>query len=100
MDPPFEKSEVVKPIQINTMYKNLTGEDLLISGWGSSKNENVSTQLQSASIEVTRYQKDLVLGDFRFSVGKIIEMSGSDGVGACFGDSGGNFIQYQKSLGF
>ena len=34
IDPPFEETDTVKPIQINDIYENLVGQEILISGWG------------------------------------------------------------------
>ena len=101
VDPPFQESDVVKPIRINQwdVLKDLTGKEVLISGWGDTKEEEDPNQLQSAVLKVSEYQNDTslkfcglgmdVVPDNCITVSDEMIMSGSDGIGACYGDSGG-----------
>ena len=102
VDPPFQESDVVKPIRINQwdMFEDLTGKEVLISGWGDTKEEEDPDQLQSATLKVSEYKNDHPLNICMFgdaaacnTVNDEIILSDAHGVGACHGDSGGIFIK-------
>jgi len=85
IDPPFEKSDDLSPIQRNDAYENIVGKKVLISGWGSTTNETDPQQLQKAVLTVEDHELD----NTPYDVGHVINLWSSDGVGACHGDSGG-----------
>ena len=81
IDPPFEVSDSVKPIQINDMDSNLEGQKVLMSGWGATTSDYHPDQLSEVLMEI----KSQEYSDFW-----VIIMESSKGEGACYGDSGGN----------
>ena len=85
VNPPFKESVKIKPIQINDVFKNLTGKNVLISGWGHTTDEFWPDKLQKTLVIVRSY-------DYGNDYGKCVLMRSSEGNnGACNGDSGGNF---------
>ena len=72
----------IKPIRINDVQRNLKGKDVLISGWGKTTEVHSPLQLRKAVMKITRHRND-------YRAGKTIEMMSFNGIGACFGDSGG-----------
>ena len=94
IDPPFEQSDHVLPIQRNDAHENIVGKKVLISGWGSTTNEWFSPQLQK--VVLTAEDQELDRGPF--DIGHVINLRGSDGKGACSGDSGGKKVQQLMQL--
>ena len=88
IDPPFEESDTVKPIQINDMYENLEEDEVLISGWGATT-DDFPDQLQKILMKISSQGKGGKFDDF-FPRFMVFNMDSSEGEGACFGDSGGN----------
>ena len=86
LDPPLEESDVIEPIPINDIYGDLKGKDVLISGWGETRDEASPLQLQAVSLEVTSHTVRMQ------SAGMSLYMENFEGKGACFGDSGGNLV--------
>ena len=86
LDPPLEESDVIEPIPINDIYGDLKGKDVLISGWGETRDEASPLQLQAVSLEVTSHTVRMQ------SAGMSLNMENFEGKGACFGDSGGNLV--------
>ena len=80
IDPPFEQTDHISPIQRNDAYENIVGKKVLISGWGSTTNEKKSQQLQKAVLTVEDQELDE------------LHLWSPDGIGACFGDSGGTKV--------
>ena len=102
VDPPFEESDVIKPIRINEWIdlQDLSGKEVLISGWGFTREEMEPNQLQSAFLKVSEYKNDHPLPICKYddvapdvcnTVNDEMILSGSNGIGACHGDSGGIF---------
>jgi len=58
IDPPFEQSDLLSPIQRNDAYENIVGKKVLISGWGSTTNESRPQQLQKAALTVENQELD------------------------------------------
>ena len=81
IDPPFEESDKIKPIQINDVHEDLKGKEVLISGWGKTTAKTYPNQLQALHIKITNHT--LRPG--------MISMLSSEGEGSCHGDSGGNY---------
>ena len=87
IDPPFEESDSVKPIQINDIDSNLIGQEVLMSGWGATTSDSHPDQLREVLVEITS-QENPILGYGYW----VITMESSEGEGACYGDSGGNYV--------
>jgi len=85
LDPPLEQSDRVWPIKLNDAYGNMIGKEVLISGWGDTTNEWGPDQLKKAVMRV----KDQKLDTSGFEFGHELNLWSPDGIGACFGDSGG-----------
>ena len=85
IDPPFEESDNLWPIQLNDDHENLVGEEVLISGWGRTTNEFEPEQLQKVFVTV----KDQELDTSPMKAGHLLHLWSPDGKGACQGDSGG-----------
>lgn len=95
IDPPFEESDTVKPIQINDMYENLEEDEVLISGWGATT-DDFPDQLQKILMKITSQGKGGKFDDF-FPRFMVFNMDSSEGEGACFGDSGGPAVLKGKN---
>jgi len=93
IDPPFEQSDDLWPIQLNDDYENIVGEEVLISGWGKTTNENAPEQLQKVFVTV----KDQELDTSFFKAGHVLHLWSTDGEGACQGDSGGPAVYWYDS---
>ena len=85
IDPPFIENKRIKPIRINDELRNLKGKVVLISGWGKTTTVDSPVQLRKAAMKITRNGVD-------YRGGKTIEMMSFNGIGACFGDSGGKHV--------
>jgi len=85
IDPPFELNEKVQPIEINDVYENLVGKEVLMSGWGMTTTNRDPKQLSSLKINITSPKK-IPLSAREYSH---IQMLSSNGEGICSGDSGG-----------
>ena len=85
LDPPLEQSDRVWPIKLNDAYGNMIGKEVLISGWGDTANEWGPDQLKKAVMRV----KDQKLDTSGFEFGHELNLWSPDGIGACYGDSGG-----------
>jgi len=84
IDPPFEESDKIKPIQINDVHEDLNGKEVLISGWGkTTTSTSASPQLQAVNLTVNSKFKSVEYKD------EMISMVSSEGKGSCLGDSGG-----------
>jgi len=84
--PPFEESDKIKPIQINDVFNNLDGKEVLISGWGRTTTANPSRTSQLQALNMIIKNEDV---PSKFIYDGIISMLSSEGKGSCFGDSGG-----------
>ena len=85
IDPPFDENERVEPIPINDEIRDLRGQEVLISGWGATTKKTLSTELKKAFVRITSQNSGTTPQS-----GKVLNMFSPDGIGACFGDSGGN----------
>jgi len=84
IDPPFEESDKIKPIQINDVHEDLDGKEVLISGWGKTTTSTLaSSQLQALNLTINSKFYSVQFND------EMISMISSEGKGACLGDSGG-----------
>ena len=91
IDPPFQESDIVKPIKINDVHEDLYGKEVLISGWGKTTT-GFPYQLQALNITINdiRY----IINDYG-----LITMLNSNVEGACLGDSGGNnAVNYRENI--
>jgi len=88
IDPPFEESDTVKPIQVNDIHENLVGQEILISGWGTTTT-GYPGQLQKLLMNITSQGEGIPMGNW-VEGDMVINMNSSKGEGACYGDSGGN----------
>ena len=97
IDPPFEVNDKIQPIQINDVYEDLIGEEVLISGWGKTTTNRDPRQLRSLRIKITNSKR--IPPPYRNHT--FIQMLSSKGEGACNGDSGGNHaIQLKKYFSY
>ena len=98
IDPPFEVNEKVQPIQINDVFEDLVGQEVLISGWGRTTTNRDPKQLSYLKVKITNPEEIpwIARGFFWH-----IQMLSSNGEGACSGDSGGNnAIQLKKCYSY
>ena len=87
IDPPFQESDIVKPIKINDVHEDLYGKEVLISGWGKTLT-GFPYQLQALNITINYGQYS-----------GLITMLNSNAEGACLGDSGGNnAVNYRENI--
>jgi len=91
IDPPFEESDSVKPIQINDIKSNLEGQEVLMSGWGATTSDYHPDQLSEVLVEIKRQQYSSYYPYW------VIIMESSKGEGACYGDSGGPAVLKGKN---
>jgi len=89
IDPPFEVNDKIQPIQINDVYEDLIGKEVLISGWGKTTTTNIPKQLRSLKIKIINPERIPPLYRERVTSTEDIQMLSSKGEGACQGDSGG-----------